>query len=221
LRNRIIGIIAPKGSGKTHKVCDMIQSGELGEKVAVFDVLGEAGYLSCCDEIVYGEPRRFAELLRKPSIRVAYRPIVSEMRDNEEFFPEFEEVFVRLCYAIGNMTGVIDEAHLLCSPHRCPPRLLKTIRIGRHQQFTIVWIAQSWAGVARPLTGNTDEFYFFKVIEPRDLHGIRERCGQKLADDVSNLRRLNYTPEGQVIPGEILHWSSFEGVKSEVDNDAA
>lgn len=212
MRNRIIGMIAPKGSGKTWKISQMVRSGEWS-KVAIFDMLREPAYLTCCDEVFTGQPKAFAEALKQDNIRIAYRPDVFDMRDGEEYCPEFEEVFLKLTYAKGNMTIVIDEAHNLCSAHSCPPRLINAIRLGRHRQLSIVYITQSWAAVARPLTANTDEFYFYKIIEPRDLQGIRERCGIEIAEQVQSLRRLDYDANGKVVPGEILHWSSFEGVK--------
>jgi DNA helicase HerA-like ATPase len=224
MRNRIIGIIAPKGSGKTFHVSRMIASGELG-KVAVFDMLHEDAYLHCCDEIIIGEPKKFAEALRQPNIKIAYRPIIFEQVDGEMHSPEFEQVYMRLVYPLGNITIVIDEAHLLCSPATCPPMLVTANLIGRHRELSIVYITQRFAGVSRALTANTDEFFFYKIIEPRDLSGIRERCGSDVADRVANLRRLDYDKvTGKVIPGEILHWSSYEGVKEnelqkEVDQD--
>ena len=188
-----------------------------GQHVAVFDILHESQYLSACNEVVTGQPKRFAELLTGPPIKIAYRPVVFRMVDGEENVPEFEP-FVKLCYLKGKMTMVVDEAHNLCSPNYMPDAFLDAVRLGRHRELNITYIGQSWAGIARPLTAATDEYYFFKIIEPRDLEGIRQRCGDEVMERVKNLRRLDYTKEGIPIPGEILHWSSYEGVIENEDN---
>lgn len=202
-------IIAPKGRGKTHLISHFL----LPEKprVAVFDMVHEAGYLFCCVPIA-NQPRVFAEALRQENFHVAYRPVIYKNDEGELYTPEFEP-FVKLCYLRGNMCMAIDEAHQICSPHSIPEPLLNAVQIGRHRNLDMIFITQSWSGIHRSITRNADEFYFFKTIEPSDLDGIQSRCGRVVAQKVSALVALERKPTGEIIRlGECLHWTNEAGV---------
>ena len=213
MQNKITGIIAPKGSGKTFTVCNLLRGARC---FAVFDMLGEFQYAKIADEVYSGTPRAFGKALMQERFRIVYRPTVflrDDSSNSGERVPEFE-TFIDCCYLRGNMTCVIDEAHQLCSPHHCPESLLVAIRLGRHRSLDIVYVTQSWSAVSRPLTAATDEFVFFKIIEPLDLQGIRNRCGEEVRDRVQGLRKLEQLPDGSAIPGQRLTWNVTEGMVS-------
>jgi len=206
MKNKIIGAIGPKGSGKTHSVAEYIRT---LDRVAVFDLVHEAGYISDNSEIYQGTLQQFGQSLLRDNFCSIYRPTKYSIEGDLVVCPSFETI-VKLCYLRGNMTLVIDEAHLLCTSRSCPPMLTISNLIGRHRQLSLVYVAQSFAAITRPLTRNTDEFWFWRIIEPVDLDGIRDRCGRDTADRVQNLRKLEQGNNG-IIPGEMVKWNIWEG----------
>lgn len=211
MKNVIVCIIAPKGRGKTFAMSKAV--GEM-ERVAVFDMIHEQAYGIC--EPIVGNPKQFAQMIHpsREQFKVAYRPIVFQ---NDEKFadkcPELEP-FIKLCYLRGNMWMIIDEAHLICNSRNCPNMLLTSNFLGRHRELSIGLVAQRWTGIHRDITNNSDEFLFWKIVEPADLNGIRERCGEEVMRQVQQLRALENRPDGTIIPGQCLRWNNSVGVVS-------
>lgn len=191
-------MIAPKGSGKTTLAVRLIQS---LDRCIVFDFLGEDGYALACDDIVIGSPRELWGAVHNDRFSVSYRPRVYDPKTLS--CPGFDQV-CKLAYRRGDTWLVIDEAHQICRPHNIPVDLLTIARLGRHRQVSCLYITQSFTAVERTLTSQTDTFLFFRVVDPTDLEGIRQRCGKVIAEEVQNLRRLD--PKNGV-PGQVKLWS--------------
>lgn len=210
MTNKIIGVIGPKRSGKTHSVTEFIMT---QQRLVAFDVVHESGYL-CCEPFT-GTPKALAAAMMQEEFRLVYRPTFYELDDDGVSIkcPVFEPI-VTLCYLRGNMTLVIDEAHLLCTRRRCPKALLISNFIGGHRGLNIAYIGQSFAAITIPLTRNTDEFWFWRISEPADLDAIAARCGSETRDRVANLRKLDLRTDGTIIPGEMLKWNVWEGIVS-------
>lgn len=208
MQNRIVGVVGPKGSGKTYTVSQMIQR---EPRSAVFNIMRESAYL--CGEPIVGKPRQFAEMLRSNEFRINYIPTAFEREGDEISFPELDP-FVTLCYLRGNMLMVIDESHLLLTARRCPTMLLISNWVGRHRRLSIVYVAQTFATVSVPLRRNTDEFFFWRMIEASDIDGVKDRCGYEVAEMVANLRATEDKRHegGIIVPGQMLHWSKTHGV---------
>ncbi len=212
--NRIVGLIGPKGSGKSYRAAELFAQ---SERAAVFNIVRkDAAFIGSATHVLDGRPREFARLLGEEQFRIVYRPTNVQVGDNNEItFPEFS-LFVECCFERGAMGMFVDEAHLLCSSRHIPPRFAQAVILGRHENLDICYVAQGFSLVARLLTRNTDEFYFWKIIETSDIQGIRERCGQQVADRVANLRRLeDKRREGGILtPGEMVYWSSWGGLQN-------
>jgi hypothetical protein len=221
MQNKIICVIGPKGSGKTHTVCAAIKR---MERVVVFDMVHERAYAEVILEsnksgnnaIIVGEPKKFSEAINKDKeeFRVIYRPINLEVVKNglvetNEFGPIVKLVFLR-----GDCWLVVDEAHLLCNSHNCPKELMIANLLGRHRRMSLVLVAQSFTGIHPAIRKNADEFMFWRIIEPSDLDGIKDRCGKEVADKVQNLRPLERNPETDELirPGQMLRWDKLNGV---------
>lgn len=213
MQNRIICVIAPKGSGKTHLISNMIPTLE-PKRIAVFDMIHERAYSSCVPYV--GKMKAFATELKKgDDYQLAYRPIIFENDKGKESVPEFG-LFVKACYLKGSMWMVVDEAHQICTARNCPKELLKAIRLGRHRELSMIFITQSFSAISRPITENADEFYFFRIMEPSSIDGISKRCGTDVAEKVQNLRKLKRDINtGNVIEtGQVLHWTVWDGIES-------
>lgn len=197
-QNLILGIIAPKGSGKTH-LATKIQS--QFSRVAIFDLVGEPAWADVCDDLVLGSPRDFAEAITPAAFRVVYRPgeYDTETGKCDEF-----NWFARLCFLRSDLLMVVDEAHLMCSPQVIPKPLRLVPLIGRHRLVSLVYITQSFTAVHRSLTRATNTFAVFRLTDDLDLAGLAARCGKDVADRARNLRKLD-AAAGR--PGEILRWS--------------
>lgn len=192
--NRIVGIIAPIGTGKTTECVRRIRE---FNRVVIFDTLGEDAYALTASEIVFGNPARLAEEIALPRFCVAYRTVN---------LPEGFEHAARLVYLCGDCLFVIEEIDQVCSAGYESQMLHSIINYGRHRQVSVVYLSRRFATVSRSLTANTQELVFFKVTEPIDLDGISERCGKEVAERVQGLRALQIEPE--IIPGQILIWKN-------------
>lgn len=206
MQNKIIVVVAPKGSGKTYRVAQMVQA---SERVAVFDLVREQAYNTC--QSFNGKPRDFAAHIApsRNKFQCVYRPITIEPNKDLVIVPELEP-FIKLCYLRGNMTMVIDEAHLICSGRNCPRSLLMSCLVGRHRQLNIVVVAQRFVGIHGSLRANADEFWFWRIIEPTDLEGVADRCGSETAEQVAQLRPLERNGL-TVKPGQCLVWDKLKG----------
>lgn len=221
MQRKIILVIAPSGSGKTRLVSEMIQD---IDRVAVFDQVQDAQYTTKEDTVVItGRPKAFAEAIggyltdeekEKQRFRVVYHPTTSEVQENGLMeSPEFGMI-VRICQTRGHMTLAIDEAHLWCNSYNCPKELHLANMIGRHDELSLILVAQRINGIHPAIRENADEFYFWKIITPTGLKMVTEYCGPEVADQVKNLRAVELDKDDKfVAPGQYLHWSKFRGVE--------
>lgn len=196
--NHILGVIAPKGRGKTYDVSREIAS---RNRVAIFDLTCEPQYAILADEIVIGDLPGFARALKDSTLaRIVYRPI--------EYNPETMECdefnwFCKLSFLHGQLTVIVEEAHLFCSAHRIPPDLMLVARLGRHRELSIIYITQSFAAISRALTDNTNTFWFYANFSPRELEAIGVRCGEDVSQAVQQLTPLDIPHK---IAGDRVRW---------------
>ena len=219
--NKIILVIGPKGSGKSYRVARAI---EQMERVVIFDTIHEQqGYGDIEGvEIITGKPKELYRKLepfddRKP-FKIAYRPVNIGLLPNGLLqCPEFGPI-VELCHLKGDMWLVVDEAHLLINARNCPPELMSMNLLGRHRRMSMVFVAQSFTGIHPAIRKNADEFMFWRIIEPSDLEGIKDRCGKDVEEKVRNLRVLERDEnEKVVVVGQMLRWDKTRGIVEETE----
>lgn len=212
MQNKIILVIGPKRTGKTRKVSDMVKD---INRVATFDIVKDVQYVEG-STVIRGRPADFARAIGrdKEQFRVVYQPTIVKLRDNGLIdAPEFEPL-IKLCHLRGEMYFVIDEAHLICNSRNCPPELMMASYVGGHSGFSMILVAQSFTGIHPVVRRNADELYLWKIIEPSDLDGIRERCGDEVKEQVRNLRAVELDDNDEFkAPGQMLHWTKGKGVK--------
>jgi hypothetical protein len=226
MHNKIIMVIAPKRSGKTHKVSQMVA--EL-DCVAAFDMIKDAQYMEIKTRkneepvvVIEGNPAMFARAISrdKEKFKVIYHPAICKMQDNGIVeCPEFQPI-IKLCHLRGNMYLVIDEAHMFCNSYNCPPELMMASYIGGHNGFSMILIAQSFVGIHPIIRRNADEIYFWRITEPSDLEVIRKRCGKDVEEAVTRLRAVELDEDNNFIaPGQMLHWSKYKGIVEITENE--
>lgn len=197
--NEIIGIIAPKGAGKSHLSSRLFAS---CQNAVAFNVMCEHSYTLGATDICAGNLTELCEQMRQLEYRIDYRPAYYDLEEGKS--DEFDWT-VKLCYLRKNVTLFIEEAHMFCTSHSMPQDLLLAVRMGRHRGLSLVYVTQSYAAVTRPLTSNTNTFFFFGMFDPRELDAISQRTGRECAEAVANLKRLHIDGD-TIYPGEIIEW---------------
>lgn len=207
--NRIIGIVGPTGSGKSHTAARLMAE---AERSAVYQIVREdTNFLSAATDIFDGDMYGFCMALGEENFHYIYRVGEGqvEVEKNKFVLPDFE-LFIRCCFERRNMLMIVDEAHFLCSPRYIPPYFWQSIITGRHAYLDIAYVTQRFSMVHHDLTANTHEFYFWNISEPADLDAIESRCGEEVRNKVANLRKTvdNRRTGGELEPGEMLHWTA-------------
>lgn len=225
MQNQIICEIGPKGSGKTHDVCNEVRTNM--DRVVIFDMLHEQAYAEAIglnDEnpdpnniIIEGNPRALVTAIKdtsKAEFKVVYRPTVFEPKPNNVIeVPEFGPV-TNVVYTRGDCWFVIDEAHILTDSYTCPRELMIANLFGRHRRMSMLFVSQSFTGIHPKIRRNADEFRFWRIIEPSDLEAIRKRCGKDVEEQVTKLRVLkrNRETDELIQTGQMLKWDKLEGI---------
>jgi hypothetical protein len=207
--NRIIGIVGPTGSGKSHAASQIFAA---QDRAAVYQIVREdTNFLVGASDLYDGDIRAFSRALGESNFRYIYRvgAGAKSIEGNRFILPDFQ-YFIAACFERKHMMMIVDEAHFLCSPRYIPAIFWESIVTGRHMFLDIVYITQRFSMVHHDLTGNTHEFLFWRISEPADLDAIAKRCGDDVRDRVANLRRTedNRRTGGQLIPGEMFKWTA-------------
>jgi Zonular occludens toxin (Zot) len=207
--NRIIGIVGPKGSGKSYMAADIMSK---AERAAVYQIVREdSNYLRAATDIVDGDIKQFCLALVENDFRLIYKVAegAKKIEGNKIVLPDFTQ-FIECCFTRRNMMMIIDEAHFLCSPRFIPASFWESIVTGRHVYLDIVFVTQRFSMVHRDLTANTQEFIFWNITEPSDLDSIEERCGEEVRNKVQSLRPAidNRAQGGNFVPGEYYQWKT-------------
>lgn len=209
--NKIILVIGPKRTGKTRKTSELVRE---YDRAVVFDMMKDAQYIDDA-VIIRGKPAELARVILpdKKQFRVVYQPVILNLKDNSLMdIPEFQPI-LKLCHLRGDMVFIIDEAHLLCNSRNCPAELVMASYVGGHSGFSLILIAQSFSGIHPAVRQNADELYLWKIIEPRDLEGIKDRCGYLVMEQVQNLRATEVDDNNQFKKaGQMMHWTKNKGV---------
>lgn len=212
MMNKVIGVIAPKGSGKTTVVAELVRG---TPRVAVYDPMAQTDnqYRLAASEIIQHDLRALHQAIAEDNFQVLYEPELPIQDGEEWYYPDFrpfiQKVWRRV-QLIGPMTVVIDEAHYTMSKRTMPIEVLNIITNGRRYGLDIVWITQRFVGVNSWARANADEYWFFRLAHPADLNTVSEIAGPEVEEQVRNLRRLdaNASP---IVPGQLLIWSSLDG----------
>lgn len=213
MQNRIIGVVAPKGSGKTTVVADLVRQ---TPRVAVYDPMAatDMQYRVAASEIIVQDLEQFKKTLAdEENFQVLYEPALPVQDGDDWYYPDFRQ-FLQVVWAyvknMGPMMVVIDEAHYTMSKRTMPIEVLNIITNGRRYGLDIVWITQRFVGVNSWARANADEYWFFRLAHPADIDTVSQIAGSEVADQVLSLRRLDANA-APVVPGELLIWSSLDG----------
>jgi AAA domain len=213
-QNRIIGAIGPKGSGKTYTVSEYLAQ---QERYVVFDIMGDSAYLKSAEDVIDSR-KELLDAVKEPTFKIVYRAKIERDEKTGDITAPDLGFVVDVAHTTGNMLLVIDEAHLLCDTHNIPAALFAACTVGRHRQLSLLYVSHRFALVDRIVTTNTDEFWFWRIIEPADLDGIRQRCGPDTMERVRHASKLERKGD-EIIPGEMVRWTIEDGATNEHDKD--
>lgn len=212
MQNKIIGVVAPKGSGKTTRMAGFVAT---CPRVAIYDPMADTDfqYQYVATEIVREDLKALGRFIAQDEFQVLFQP-KPPAQDGEEWHYEDFRAFIQLCWRraqlIGPMTVVVDEAHYTMSKKTMPLEMWNLITNGRRYGLDVCWITQRFVGVNGWVRANADEYWFFRLVHPADLQTVAEICGNEVMELVRDLRRLDAsTPI--VKPGQMLRWNSLDG----------
>lgn len=218
MMNKVIGVIAPKGSGKTTTVADLVRS---TSRVAVYDPMAatDTQYRMAASHIIQGDLKEFHLAIAEENFQVLFEPALPEQDGEEWFYPDFRPFIQKVWRRVqlmGPMMVVIDEAHYTMSKRTMPIEVLNIITNGRRYGLDIVWITQRFVGVNSWARANADEYWFFRLAHPADIDTVSQIAGPDVANQVMELRRLDAN-SAPVVPGQMLKWSSLDGSTEVID----
>lgn len=221
MQNKVIGVIAPKGSGKTTVVADLVRQ---TQRVAVYDPMAATDnqYRLAASEIIVQDLKAFHLAIAEENFQVLFEPelpVQDDKNPNEWFYPDFRPFLQKIwrrVQLIGPMMVVIDEAHYTMSKRTMPVEVLNIITNGRRYGLDIVWITQRFVGVNSWARANADEYWFFRLSHPADIDTVSQIAGPDVADQVVELRRLDASAE-PVVPGQLLKYSTLDSSVEVID----
>lgn len=189
-QNRLVGVVGRKGSGKSTLADEIARP---AVRCIWFDTMAEHEMIDETSSIT--QLHAYLEKVKDPKekFRIRYIPrrgeaSVDNMRASQDYLiDQFNSVCGQV-YDCGNLLYGVEETPMLSKgPAWVPPAFDEIIRLGRHQQVSVLWTAQRMAEIPRRLTAATDFFVLFCHTEPRDIKAIEERCGPEVADIVQTL----------------------------------
>lgn len=216
LRNKIIAIFGQKGSGKTFLAAGMYgkESRAVCYNLAEDKEFRVRSTLFCVggDETA----NRLWRYMKKPEEKFRIDFIPTDLEFGRKVSAESLETISQLCWDARDVTLYFDEAHMLLSSGWAPAAFRTLYLRGRHHEVSIVMIQHRMAAIPKEFTYNVDTFIFFQTSEPTDLDSIADRCGEEVAEKVSELRRLD-TSVTPVVPGQYYEWDANLRIGKVVD----
>ena len=212
MQNKIIGVVAPKGSGKTTRMAEFVKT---CPRVAIYDPMAATDfqYQFVASEIVKADVKTLGRVISQDDFQVLYEP-EPPTQDGEEWYYSDFRPFLQWCWRraqlIGPMTIVVDEAHYTMSKRTMPLEMWNLITNGRRYGLSVCWITQRFVGVNGWVRANADEYWFFRLSHGADLQSVAEICGPDVMEQVRNLRRLD-AERSPIIPGQMLKFSTLDG----------
>lgn len=186
--NEVICVFGRKGSGKSYWIKQHLAKIPAGRSLWVWDPVSE--YAGPSAEVPLHSGSLFysmrSMLEAAKAGKLGKRVVLQAPRSEFDLFCTF-------AYRTGQVTVVVDEINLFCSPSKCPAPLLELLRIGRHAEVDLIFAARRPAEVSRDLTAQSDKTVAFKTIEPADLEFFSKVCGKAFAERLPNLAQ--YVPE--------------------------
>lgn len=218
MQNKIIGVVAPKGSGKTTTVAGLVA---ITPRVAIYDPMAatDTQYRRVASHIVVNDLSAAHKVMAENNFQLLYEPALPRQDGAEWVYPDFIEFLRRVwrrVQLVGPMMLVIDEAHYTMSARTMPLEMWNIITNGRRYGLDIVWVTQRFVGVNGWVRANADEYWFARLVHPADLQTVASVCGSDVAEQVRALRRLDAN-RSPVVPGEILVWNSLDGSAKVID----
>ncbi len=171
-------IFGKRGGGKSYLAAVLTKQ---IRRVLVYDTLGEYR-----DGFVFqdlGDLSRFWKRNIRGAFRLIYQPTNPEA--------EFEDI-AELAWLCGDLTFLVEEIDIFCSPHKIGPAFQNVIQRGRHHDINLIGISQRPFGIHRLLTSQAKEIYIFRTNEPRDREYLRNLLGTEIEATLDGMAQFEY-----------------------------
>jgi len=109
----------------------------------------------CCDYFLNVKPSSFR--------------IVARFTDDLDI-----EYLFKLCFVVGNLVLVVEEAEIYISPFAKSTSFLRLVRYGRHRNIRIIGVARRVSELSVDFRAQVNTIISFKQTEPRDLAIMQE-----------------------------------------------
>ncbi len=175
-RNKVIGLVGLRGSGKSTALREIICC---RPRLVVVDLMGEHRFGQVVSD--FGDAFEVLDLVqRRENFAVTIQPGYGDLADVVDEVCDY-------VFEIGNVTLALEEVPHYCTAGSMPEGLDALARMGRHRRVDLVYTGQRFAELPRRLTATTDCFVLFGQREPRDLEALAERVGRDVADRAGQL----------------------------------
>ncbi len=171
-------IFGKRGGGKSYLAAMLMQ---LFGRVLIFDTLHEYRNGFVFHDL--GALARFWIRNSRGPFRLIYQPTDPET--------EFEDL-AKLAWLCGDLTFLVEEIDIFCSPYRIGPAFQNVIQRGRHKNISLIGISQRPFGIHRLLTSQAKEIYIFRTNEPRDREYLRNLLGTEIEATLDGLDKYQY-----------------------------
>jgi len=194
-KNRLLGMLGRKGSGKTTRLCSLLSLPKFNGRAILIDPPGSLDFGITVEDLHSMETMLNRQAFKNFRIRYADIEAIEKWDSTDRNFLKLEAI-MQLCLDVGDCTLVIDEVDLFCSPYGIPPTFKHVLARGRHDSVNVIWTARRPQEVHKLLLSQTDEFYLFGMHHPADVDYFR----QFMTFDREEVLTLQV--------GESLHWCS-------------
>jgi Cdc6-like AAA superfamily ATPase len=122
---------------------------------------------------------------------------------------EKSESIFAIAEIVQNVTVVIDEVDLICSPTTISPFFKNIIKRGRRKGIHLIVNSRRPAEVHRLLTSQASEVYCFRTKEPSDIKYLQKYTSTDLIDVVKTLPDLSFVHYPSMRHGYICNFNSI------------
>ena len=205
MKNEVILITGQRGSGKTTRIKELIDS---FERAIIFDLLGEFTYYKTTLNL----QRFFSELTVIKSKNFFTLNYYNPKNSEEDF-----EIVCKAINRLNDVVFVVDEIDYFCNAHMIPRDFDEIVKRGRHQELQLIVATRRPHEIPPIIRSQISRLITFRHVEPNDLRYLQEISGVD-GDRIQKLENFRYIEwnNGNVIEATVSKGKRKRVVDSEI-----